>query len=48
MEWTGTKAEKEDMAKTKRQEVVVGMERTGPWGGEPGGANCKSFRNLNL
>ena len=40
MEWTGTKAEKEDMAKTKRQEVVVGMERTGPWGGEPGGGKA--------
>ena len=36
------KAEKEDMAKTKRQEVVVGMERTGPWGGEPGGGQSKS------
>ena len=35
MEWTGTKAEKEDMAKTKRQEVV-GMEGKEPWGGNLG------------
>ena len=36
MEWTETKAEKEGMAKTKRQEAVGGLEGTGPWGGNLG------------